>query len=157
MIPAFSGEIQLAGWSESHTGGCKVTFWLQSTEDLEPFRALTVRKGNTAGHRFMAALVEIGDDEKPVQPTVKDFLTHEKPKGGPLSIEAASMCRHPEFLSRWGFSSEKEAAQAMCEFLGINSRSEIDHDEDVKNDFIVYYRGPFLKHLVARGIVKNVR
>ena len=66
MQPTFSGEIQLAGWSESHTGGCKVTFWLQSTEDLDAFRALTVRKGNTAGHRFMAALVEIGDDEQPI-------------------------------------------------------------------------------------------
>lgn len=154
MIPTFSGEIQLAGWSESHTGGCKVTFWLQSTEDLEPFRALTVRKGNTAGHRFMAALVEIGDDEQPVQPTVKESLTHEKPKGGPLSIEAASMCRHPEFLSMGKFSSEKEAAKSMCEFLGINSRAEIDHDAVVRDDFIEYYRVPFMKHLIARGIVK---
>lgn len=24
ITPAFSGEMQLAGWSESHTGGCKV-------------------------------------------------------------------------------------------------------------------------------------
>lgn len=86
-------------------------------------------------------------------PTVKESLTPEKPKGGPLSIEAASMCRHPEFLAKWGFESEKQAAKAMCEFLGISSRVEIDHSEDVKNDFITYYRGPFMKHLIARGIV----
>jgi hypothetical protein len=63
----FQGELQLAGWSETHNGGCKVTFWLPDAAELDAFRALTVRKGNTAGHRFMAALVEIGDDEQPVQ------------------------------------------------------------------------------------------
>lgn len=73
ITPTFHGEMQLAGWSESHNSGCKVTFWLQSSEDLEAFRALTVRKGNTAGQRFMAALVEVGDDEQPVRQTaIKD-------------------------------------------------------------------------------------
>jgi hypothetical protein len=67
ITPTFSGEMQLAAWSESHTGGCKVTFWLPTPQDLDAFRALTVRKGNHAGHRFMAVLVEVGDDEQPVQ------------------------------------------------------------------------------------------
>lgn len=66
MNTTYQGEVQLAGWSETHTGGCKVTLWLPSSEDLEPFKSLTARKGNTAGHRFMAAFVEIGDDEQPV-------------------------------------------------------------------------------------------
>lgn len=66
MKTVFEGEMQLAGWSETHTGGCKVTLWVPSPEDLEPFKALTARKGNTAGHRMVAAFVEIGDDEQPV-------------------------------------------------------------------------------------------
>lgn len=65
MKTTYQGEVQLAGWSETHTGGCKVTIWLPLPEDLEPFKGLTARKGNTAGHRFMAAFVEIGDDEQP--------------------------------------------------------------------------------------------
>lgn len=87
MTPAFSGEIQLAGWSESHTGGCKVTFWLSSPDELAAFRTLTVRKGNTAGQRFMAALVEVGDDELPVQPApVADVgMPITEPKGGALA------------------------------------------------------------------------
>ena len=64
---AFEGEVMLAGWQESHNGGAKVTFWLPSSESLEPFRFATVRKGKTAGQRYMMVLVEIGDDEKPVQ------------------------------------------------------------------------------------------
>jgi hypothetical protein len=68
ITPTFSGEFQLAGWSESHNGGCKVTFWLADPSELDAFRAMTVRKGQQAGHRLAAVLVEIGDDEQPVQP-----------------------------------------------------------------------------------------
>lgn len=68
MIPTFQGEVQLAGWRESHNSGATVTFWLPSSDDLNPFRGLTAKKGNTAGHRFACVLVEIGDDEQPVQP-----------------------------------------------------------------------------------------
>jgi hypothetical protein len=177
MIPTFSGEIQLAGWSESHTGGCKVTFWLQSTEDLEPFRALTVRKGNTAGHRFMAALVEIGDDEQPVQPTVKDSLTHEKPKGGALAKLAGMWCNDPEFFSfirpiydrllggngngHGDVTPDDDFCGVIPEynahcikvFCEINSRTELDHDPVAAEKFHTLIRGPYQKHLIARGIV----
>jgi hypothetical protein len=162
MTPTFSGEIQLAGWSESHTGGCKVTFWLQSTEDLEPFRALTVRKGNTAGHRFMAALVEIGDDEQPVQPiqqTVKESLTHEKPKGGALAKRAGMWCNDPEFWA-WletdldnACHSATGAAACLYAICGIESRAELDNDHVAAEKFHRLIRGPYQKHLIARGIV----
>lgn len=144
MKPSFAGEIQLAGWSESHNGGCKVTFWLPSPDDLDAFRALTVRKGNTAGHRFMAALVEIGDDERPVEP--------EAPKGGPLAKEAALLCRNPAFRewlmlndSRGSTCTEEEAAREMRDCLGISSRSEIDGNHEKAAQFIDWYRVPFMR------------
>jgi hypothetical protein len=56
-------EVMLAGWQESHSQGCKVTFWLPDPESLEPFKGLTARKGNTAGQRFMMVLAPIADDE----------------------------------------------------------------------------------------------
>ena len=67
--PTFSGEMQLAGWSQTHTSGNKVTFWLPDDEAMESFKLLTARKGNRAGQRFAAVLVEIGDDELPVDHT----------------------------------------------------------------------------------------
>ncbi len=124
MTPTFAGEIQLAGWSDTHTGGCKVTFWLQSQEDLDVFKALTTRKGNTAGHRFMAALVEIGDDEQPVQP-VKD----EVPKGGPLSQAAAMLEHNPEFLAYAASFGHKTARDYVLKFCGIETRKLLDSDE----------------------------
>lgn len=63
---AFEGEVMLAGWSDSHNGGAKVTFWLSDDEDLEAFRKMTVRKGKIAGQRLMCVLVEIDEQEQPV-------------------------------------------------------------------------------------------
>jgi len=55
-------EVMLLAWSESHTGGCKVTFQLPTPEDLEPFKALTVAKGKTAGQLFMMVLAPVQDE-----------------------------------------------------------------------------------------------
>lgn len=151
ITPNFAGELQFAGWTDSHTSGPKVTFWLQSAEDLEAFRSLTARKGNQAGHRFMAVFVEVGDDEKPVPPPVVGNPISEKPKGGALSIEAAALCRNPEYLHWCGYESERHASDAMKDDLGIESRAELDHNELLKERFIRNYRGPFMKYMLARG------
>lgn len=63
LIPTYSGEIMLASWKETHTGGAVVSFFLPDPADLDVFRGMTVRKGGTAGQRFMAVLVEVQDDE----------------------------------------------------------------------------------------------
>lgn len=64
--PIFSDEVMLAAWKESHTSGAQITLWLADPAQLDVFRGMTVRKGNTAGQRLMCVLVEIGEDEKPV-------------------------------------------------------------------------------------------
>jgi hypothetical protein len=153
--PTFHGEVQLAGWSETHTGGCKVTFWLQSSEELDAFRALTVRKGNTAGHRFAAVLVEIGEDEQPVvQPEP------EKPKGGALAKLAGMLCDDPNFWQflTHHFSTEEacespdNAAEIIREVCEIPSRSELDWNTDAANRFQASIRRPWLKWRDERGL-----
>lgn len=69
LVPTYHGEVQLAGWGETHSGGRKVTFWM--TEDdphFEVFKTITRREGSKSGQRFMLALVQISDDDKPIQP-----------------------------------------------------------------------------------------
>lgn len=132
VTPTFSGELQLAGWSETHTGGCKVTFWLPSSEDLDAFRALTVRKGNAAGHRFMAALVEIGEDEQPVTTHLDEESKH---KLGPIAWWMVQRCAEPEFqawiteLYGYGNASESAAREIVLYLCGVNSRKDIDGDK----------------------------
>ena len=156
MTPTFTGELQLAGWSESHTGGCKVTFWLQSPDELTAFRALTVRKGNTAGHRFMAALVEIGDDELPVEPVAEP-----KPREqlGDACYWTVMRCHEPNF---WDFMDEKEwgnevdskfvynkdvAAWAVKLICNITSRKELDTNPEANKIWHSEIRIPYMEYL----------
>lgn len=156
ITPNFAGELQFAGWTDSHTSGPKVTFWLQSAEDLEAFRSLTARKGNQAGHRFMAVFVEVGDDEKPVPPSVA-----EKPKGGALSKLAGVWCNDPEFLLwansvthagiSWHVKDAKEAGEFVRELCEVETRADLDHDEYAAERFNKLIRGPYMKYMLARG------
>lgn len=154
MTPTFTGELQLAGWSESHTGGCKVTFWLQSPDELAAFRALTVRKGNTAGHRFMAALVEIGDDELPVQPVAEP-----KPREplGDACYRTVMWCNDPVFW-QWAnattfngiffYVNNKEDARAfVCELCKIDSRKELDTNNEANKTWHREIRQPYADYL----------
>ena len=144
----FHSEVQLAGWSESHNGGCKVTFWLAQPSDLDAFRAMTVRKGNTAGQRLACALVEIGDDEQPVQSEPA-----EKPKGGALAKLAGMWCHDRQFHD-WlrgprGVSVEdaEEAAQFIRSECGVESRAELDGDETAAKIFHERIRVPYAEYL----------
>ena len=166
MTPVFQDEVMLAGWSESHNGGAKVTFWLSDPSALDAFRAMTVAKGKTAGQRLACVLVEIGDDEKPVNADVgipiaqeNQQLAAEKPKGGPLAKLAGMWCEMPLF---WDFllwkheytvSNEPDAAKTVYELCGITSRAELDHNEQAAQKFKSLIRGPFQKYMLARGVV----
>lgn len=122
---AFQGEMMLAGWTDGHSAGPKIAFFLADKRDLDVFRDMTVKKGNMAGQRFMAVLVEIGPDEKPV------------PLG--LSQRAALMCKSAGFWqfveAKSGFSRdgaparEQHATDYLRQFCGIDSRSELDRNE----------------------------
>ena len=169
ITPTFHAEVQLAGWSESHNGGCKVTFWLAQPSDLDAFRAMTVRKGNTAGQRLACALVEIGDDERPVPP--------EPRKGGELAKLAGQWCRLPEFVEfirpiydramggdgssygdvspRRDFGGDESAYARHCILVlcNIDSRAELDHNAEAAEDFHRLIRLPFAEHLRAEAEV----
>jgi hypothetical protein len=140
QVIAFKGEFMLAGWNESHQGGRKVSFFLPDEGEEHPFKKFTIAKGKRAGHRFMAVLVEIADDETPVP------QEPEKPKGGVLSKNAARMCNVPLFqgflrevhhnywsqcslTTEYGRESDI-AAEVLRRILGVQSRSEIDHNQD---------------------------
>lgn len=130
--PAYSGELMLAGWSDSHTAGAKVTFWLPDQESLEAFRHLTVRKGRTAGQRFMAVLIQIGDDDQPIEPGEDSAA---RPSHA-LAKSAALICRTEAFqdfvasVNGWTPSDaerrEEMAANYVRGWCRVESRSELD-------------------------------
>lgn len=165
--PTFTGEALLRRWSESSTQGVQVTFALSDSAELEPLKAKT-------GKRFMAVLVEIGDDEQPVPSSVSNGgwspaaqsansrSASEKPRErlGDLAWRAVQWCKEPEF-QKWvafrchcieaavGEQEAKEFIQLKC---GIESRKELDTNAEAAKLFNQLIRGPYQKHLMARGI-----
>jgi hypothetical protein len=154
MTPTFQGEMQLAGWAESHTSGAKLTFWLPESADLEVFRGMTARKGHRAGQRFMAVLVEVGDDEMPVpQPVVQQpTAPAPKPKGGELARLAGRWCGDEMFRHWLGVDTAEDAAENVRMACGVMSRAELDHDADAAQTFHRLYREPFRQYCRDAGI-----
>jgi len=156
ITPMFQGEVQLAGWSESHNGGCKVTFWLSDPTDLDAFRVMTVRKGNTAGQRLACVLVEIGDDEQPVQqePAAPGPAPAEpEQKGGELAKLAGMWCAAPgfwEFLNsnstgKWTVTNAEQAAAVVRKVCRVETRAMLDHDEHAGMRFQEFIRLPYMR------------
>jgi hypothetical protein len=129
LTPTFQGEVQMRRWSDSSTQGVQVTFALPDASDLEPLKAKT-------GKRFMAVLVEIGDDEQPVQPPVQR---------GPLCIEACEYSRDPAFWKWAGVTDENAAAEWIKRRCQVDSRKEIDHLRYAADLFRNDVRVPFMR------------
>jgi hypothetical protein len=140
LTPAFEGEVQFRRWSDSSTQGVQVTFALPDSEALEPLK-------HKAGKRFMAVLVEIGDDEQPVQQPPK------KDQRGPLCREACDYCKLPMFRAwikeacpDYGIvDNEYSARQWVLDTCQIKSRADLDSDAEAADDFKRFVRLPFMK------------
>ena len=160
MKPTFQGEMQLMNWGESSQSGAWVKFWIES-ESLESFRDLKTKSGKIAGHRMMAVLVEVGDDELPMQREPEPPASQEKPKGGPLAKFAGTLCAFSkeekkirerplfwDFLeSQYGepIESEDDAKECIYQECGITSRIELDHNNAAAEIFHRLIRLPFIE------------
>lgn len=157
--PTFAGEVQLRRWSESNTQGVQVTFALAESADLDKFKGLD-------GKRFMAVLVQIGDDEQPVDarnsgdvPKPGKSRNDREPLGD-LCWRAVQWCKDPEFIS-WMASlaalpsmTEELARNHILLLCGVESRKELDTNPEAARLFNQLIRAPYQKHLIARGVVR---
>lgn len=114
----------LLRWAESSSAGRTVTFQLSEDSENHPFRDYSLKSGKRSGQRFAAILVEIGDDDQPVEPDQN------------LVQQAGIMCRDPMFwrwISERDFvvvSNENAARHWLCQQCGIQSRAELANDDD---------------------------
>jgi len=166
---AFKGEAQLAGWTDSHTGGAKVTLWLSDPAELEHFRQLTVRAGGKSGQRMMIVMVQIDDDEQPLlQPSQQPALlappaSDPAKKGGPLA-RLAGMWRANADFQRWVADYHPESYVAVFESFespslsevvteliyqvcGVESLAQLDHEAIPARRFDAEFRQPFMASL----------
>lgn len=156
--PTFAGEVQFRRYSDTSTQGTQIVLALPDREALQSFIGLE-------GKRFMAVLVQIGDDEQPVagNPVTTDIgnPTSGKPREplGDLCWRAVQWCKEPEFIDflnqqEPGIDSEHDAAAYIKRVCGVQSRKELDTSPAARGLFNARIRGPYQKHLIARGIVR---
>jgi hypothetical protein len=143
VAPTFAGEVQFRRYSDTSTQGVQIVLALHDREALEPL----VSK---AGKRFMAVLVEIGDDEQPVEPTRR------KDVRGPLCREARDLCAMPDF-QEWiadkagrdakdsANLNEQSAKEALCYLMAVSSRKQLD-DPLTAAAFVKHIRVPFIHY-----------
>ncbi|CAJ0778928.1 hypothetical protein LMG7141_00818 [Ralstonia condita] len=146
LQPTYQGEVQFAGYSDSSRSGPRVTMRLHDRDDLQLF----VGK---EGKRFALVLVEIGDDEQPVQPAP------EAPKGGALAKLAGMWCQEPEFwafLNAWRGDTTYPvvvepggAALAVRAICGVDSRAALDHDKIGETRFQTLIRIPYMRWMAG--------
>lgn len=127
MNTTHQGEVQFVAYTDSSSGGPCIKFRLPDREELQSF----VGK---EGKRFMLALVEIGDDEQPVQPQ----------KLGPLALLAVQWCKDKEFQHWMGISSEAKCAEHIKRTCGVDSRKELDSDPVAAHIFQTRFRKPYM-------------
>lgn len=130
---SFTGEVMLLSWSESNSRGRTIVLQLDEEGDEHPFKKFTVKRGNHAGTRFMAVLVEIGDDEKPVK-NAKPMLQ------SAIRVGASPQFKH-FLVSRLGSmptdpkAADDIAADYIRNFCGVESRGDIDGNAEATHKF----------------------
>lgn len=145
---AYDGEFMLAGWGDTSTQGYTVTFWCEHPEPgkMHPFAGYERTVAT-----FMAALVELGDDDAAIDQKAREIVeqaTSQKPRRTQLlSTVAAMMCQQAEFQRWCRVDSTEEAAALMRTNLGVQSRRALDHDQQVATRFHNEIRKPYLSWL----------
>jgi hypothetical protein len=149
--PTFQGEVQFRRYSDTSTQGQQIVLQVAGRAELEPFIGME-------GKRFMAVLVQIGDDEQPVPPPVEK-PAKEGPKRLPPALEfLVGVSRDEAFLAwlecefpiRWakalGKTDVERGASVVRAVCCVESRKEIDGDPNAKARFDQHIRGPWQEY-----------
>jgi hypothetical protein len=143
QIIAYQGEVMLLGWSETSNRGRTITLQLPADGEGHPFSTAVTKHGKTAGQRYAIVMVEIGDDEKPVEKT-------------PSQI-AFLLCKDPafqHFLNERSFATvddEDSARACICEGCGIKSRGELDKDPGARSAWLTQFYNPWTAQQAAQS------
>lgn len=151
--PTFSGEVQFAGYADGSRGGPRVTLRLTDRAELEKFVGME-------GRRFMAVLVEIGDDETPVEEPAPSRTAVRRERMAPLCEWAVMRCGEEPF-QRWAaghpdapkYSKDtptETAKAAVLHFTGVESRRDLDNNERAAQALHALVRKPYAAWLALQ-------
>lgn len=157
--PTFSGEFQFIAYTDSSSAGPCVRFRLSDRAELEKFVGKESR-------RFMAVLVEVGDDEQPVEPVAKapaPAPSVKRERMAPLCEWAVMRCAeapfqrwaagHPEAPKYRKETPAETAKAAVLHLCGVESRRDLDTDAQAAQALHSLVRKPYSAWLALQSEV----
>jgi hypothetical protein len=128
-IPAlYKGEAKIRRVSYSSTQGASVVFELP---DMDAFNQYL----GTEGKRVMLVAVLVGDDEQPVPPQRKASEPRKRSARAFLMTQDPTFQHWVETQVRDGRISQQAADEYIKQECGIESKSELDRNEDAAHTF----------------------
>ena len=150
-------------------GTLRISFDIEPKDAQDAFR-LFAAPGTPAA----IAALQVGYEA--VQPAISKMETPDKPKGGALAKLAGMWCNDPEFyrfvmpvydvfmggdgkgcgdvsIDDFEGSMKEYCKHVILVMCYMDSRAELDNDPEVAEKFNRLFRGPYSRHLMARGIV----
>ena len=126
----------LWGASWSHTGGASIAIYV-SEDDVTWWQSRTARDQTGMGEQFIATLVELHEDGRPVNQRKADRVlqVEETMRGGPISRNAAMLLHDPDFqqylhvVSGDPIDGFGGADKTFKRLVGIQTKKILDHDE----------------------------
>lgn len=155
-----SMDVWFLGWTVSHSNGAVVAFQIEDHSKWHFFRemlAIDAHDENPASLEIL--LFELDQEGKPINQKQRARLEmlHRKrkfPKGGVQSKRAARLGQNPDFLMylatemgkhapTGGPLSANDVAVYIYECASIDSRAQLDHDEEALARFETNVMSPF--------------
>lgn len=156
------GEMQLADFGESAAGGPFLKMRLPDPMDLDVFRGRERATKNKQGTRYMVFMIELQDDEIPINQTKQERLENAagEIKGGPISRDAGMLCNNKTFsmflAEKWAIPMDAVNSEIAREHIlntcHIRSRKELDHNKDAANRYRSFIKAPFSLWCAENGL-----
>lgn len=153
----YTMDLWFAGANWAHQDGASVKFSILS-DDLETFQQdWKLPLANNDGHPifYWLTLVQIDDDEKPIDQKKAELMdaTEPKPKGGPKSKRVAILTQQPDFQQYVYFRKREpagpdpmgDADRWVKETCNVTSKVEFDHNEAAWDLFQTRVMSPFVR------------
>ncbi|HSV90875.1 MAG TPA: hypothetical protein VLH80_07230 [Nitrospiraceae bacterium] len=124
-------EVMLQSWKDSSAIGQSITLWLDDEFETHPFCACTRRKNGTPGDMFALVLVELNDDESPVNQTQQELVSRraskspvpcEPPQDG-ANPQQDGHCDSPVATKAAGSTGYGDASRNPASRVGKSTRS----------------------------------
>lgn len=151
----YDNEVMLKGWTDGVTGW-KVTFWIDADQQINDCHEVHPFMQFAKGEEFTLAIVELQDDNTPVDQVKRDRVERGTKRVQKLSNFAAMLCRTPNFWDyldgnytnfdhyrKQGLDNEEAATKQLKFLLSIKSRAELDSDPVAANKFHNHIRIPY--------------